>query len=137
MVEESRKLYRSGTDYILAGVAGGLAHYLNVDPVIIRLVFVALTFGGGSGIIIYIVLAFILPKEPGEATPVNREDKVVQADNIGVSGKSDSGHNLVAMILILLGVILLSNQLIPNWFRWDIFWPLAIILAGVYLLLRR
>lgn len=61
---EMKRLYRSKTDLMLGGVCGGLAKYLNVDPTIIRLVFVLLLFLGGGGFWIYLVLWIITPVEP-------------------------------------------------------------------------
>ena len=61
---EIKRLYRSRTDLMLGGVCGGLAQYLNVDPTIIRLVFVLLLFLGGGGFWIYLVLWIITPVEP-------------------------------------------------------------------------
>ncbi len=49
---------------MFAGVAGGIAEYLEVDPTLVRLVFVALTLLGGPGIIIYLVLMLIVPEAP-------------------------------------------------------------------------
>ena len=60
-----KKLYRSVTDKMIAGVCGGLAEYFAVDPVIVRLVFVlAVVFGAGSGILAYIILWIIVPQKP-------------------------------------------------------------------------
>ncbi len=62
---EGKKLYRSNTDKMIAGVCGGLAHYFGVDPTIVRLIFALLVFFGvGSGIVLYIVLALIMPLDP-------------------------------------------------------------------------
>jgi phage shock protein C len=61
---ETKRLYRSRTDVMLGGVCGGLAKYLNVDPTIIRLVFLLLLFLGGGGFWIYLVLWIIAPVEP-------------------------------------------------------------------------
>lgn len=61
-----KKLYRSNSDKMIAGVCGGLGHYFGVDPTLIRLLFaLLLVFGVGSGIILYIVLAIVIPPEPG------------------------------------------------------------------------
>jgi phage shock protein PspC (stress-responsive transcriptional regulator) len=49
---------------MFAGVCGGIAAYLDVDPTLVRLFFVALTLMGGPGVIIYIVLMLIVPEEP-------------------------------------------------------------------------
>jgi phage shock protein C len=63
-----KKLSRSVDNRMFAGVAGGLADYLNLDPVIVRLIFVILMLAGGPGILIYIVLWIIMPEEPSVIT---------------------------------------------------------------------
>lgn len=55
------RLYRNEQDKIIGGVASGLANYFKIDPAIIRVIFVALFFGGGSGLLVYIILWIILP----------------------------------------------------------------------------
>lgn len=63
---EGKKLYRSSTDKMLTGVCGGLGQYLGIDATVIRLIFALLVFfGAGSGIVLYIILALIMPLEPG------------------------------------------------------------------------
>jgi phage shock protein PspC (stress-responsive transcriptional regulator) len=59
----ARRLTRSSTNRMLAGVCGGLAQYLNMDPTLLRLLFVLLTFFTGfiPGFIIYIVMALVVP----------------------------------------------------------------------------
>lgn len=56
------RLHKSRKDRKIAGVCGGIAEYLNVDPTIVRLVFALLCLGWGSGIAAYIVCALILPE---------------------------------------------------------------------------
>ncbi len=58
----AKKLYRDPEHAMLAGVAGGLGAYFNIDPSIPRIIFVLLTLFGGSGIIIYIILWLVLPE---------------------------------------------------------------------------
>jgi phage shock protein C len=60
-MEEPRKLYRSQTQRMIAGVCGGLAEYFNVDATLMRVVFLLLAVFGGSGIVIYIVMWIIVP----------------------------------------------------------------------------
>ena len=69
---ETKKLHRSRTDRMVAGVCGGLGRYLGVDPTLIRLAFVLLLlFGVGSGLLVYVVMMLIVPMEPeGTAIPV-------------------------------------------------------------------
>ncbi|RME22728.1 MAG: PspC domain-containing protein [Candidatus Zixiibacteriota bacterium] len=59
-----RKLYRSNTDKMLAGVCGGLAKYFDIDPTIVRLAFVFVTLMGGSGILAYLVCWVVIPRDP-------------------------------------------------------------------------
>ena len=61
-----KRLYRSRSEEMIAGVCGGLADYLNVDPTVIRLVFLLLLFAGGGGLFIYLILWVIMPLEPVE-----------------------------------------------------------------------
>ncbi len=59
-----KRLYRSNTDKMIAGVCGGLAQYLGVDPTIVRLVMLLLFFTGGAAIPIYFIMWVITPLEP-------------------------------------------------------------------------
>lgn len=61
-----KKLYLSRENKKLAGVCGGIGEYLEVDPTIIRLLWVAAFFVGGLGIIAYIIVAFVIPHRPVE-----------------------------------------------------------------------
>lgn len=58
-----KRLVRSRGNKMLAGVCGGLAEYLGVDPVIVRLAAVLLTLWNGVGLLIYLVLALLMPQE--------------------------------------------------------------------------
>ena len=57
------RLHKSSSNKKIAGVCGGIAEYLGVDPTIIRLAWALLIFGWGSGVLAYIVCALILPEE--------------------------------------------------------------------------
>ncbi len=58
-----KKLYKSNTNKKIFGVCGGLADYFNVDPTLIRLLWAALIFCMGTGILAYIIAALILPEQ--------------------------------------------------------------------------
>ncbi len=122
-----RRLYRSRRDRMLAGVCGGIAEYLEIDPILVRLVFLALLFSG-IGVLIYLVAWILIPEEPLEQeSPPPRE-----ADE-------ESLHRMrrnTGILLIVVGGLLLIGELFP---AWDLFrlWPLLLILLGIYLLQRR
>lgn len=63
-MDTNKKLYRSNKDKKLAGVCGGLGEYFQIDPVIIRLIFVLIAFGGGAGLLIYLIMALVIPNNP-------------------------------------------------------------------------
>ena len=60
-----KRLYRSGEDKILGGVCGGVAEYFNVDPVLIRVLWVIFALGYGSGVLAYIIAWIIIYFVPG------------------------------------------------------------------------
>jgi phage shock protein C len=132
MTEQQRRLYRSQTNKVIAGVCGGLAEYLNVDTTIIRLVWVLLTLLGGSGIILYVLAFFIVPEKP-----------IVMGD-APFPVKSEFGSARIFGILFVAAgaVLLLDNLGILSFCRlWDTSWefvfPGILMLSGIYLLTKR
>lgn len=59
---ENKKLYRSSTNYKLAGVCGGIGEYFNIDPTLIRLGWILFSVMGGAGVLAYIIAALVMPK---------------------------------------------------------------------------
>jgi len=57
------KLVKSRTNKMLTGVCGGIGEILGIDPTIIRLIWAALSLAGGTGIILYIIAAVIIPED--------------------------------------------------------------------------
>ena len=69
-----KRLYRSRKNRMLGGVCGGIAEYFEIDPVIVRLIAVALFFVGGSAVLAYIIALIVIPYEPFEmAAGANKE----------------------------------------------------------------
>ena len=62
--EKVKRLYRSGRDRILGGVCGGIAEYLNVDPTVIRILWILFTLAYGAGLIAYLIAWMIVPRNP-------------------------------------------------------------------------
>lgn len=60
-----KRLYRSKTDLMIAGVCGGIGEYFGLDSTLVRLGFVALSLFGGSGVLLYILSAIIIPEDRG------------------------------------------------------------------------
>ncbi len=59
----TRRLYRSQTEKMIGGVCGGLAEVLDLDPTIVRLVFVLLALLGGHGLLLYLILWIVMPQQ--------------------------------------------------------------------------
>ncbi len=65
MSTEYKRLYRSRNNRMLSGVCGGLGEFANVDPTLVRLLFVAGTiFSGGVLLLVYLAMIFIVPETP-------------------------------------------------------------------------
>lgn len=60
----SKKLYRSNVNKMVAGVCGGIAEYFDLDPTLIRLGWVVFCALGGSGILVYLIAAIVIPQNP-------------------------------------------------------------------------
>ena len=122
----SRKpLRRSRDDRVIAGVCGGVGAYLDIDPILLRIAFAALTLAGGSGVLIY-VIAWIAIPEPG-----------AEEASIGVSSSQRRGPVVPLVLgggLVLAGAALLAEEILPG--IGQFFWPLVLIGIGAFVLLR-
>lgn len=135
------RLTRSSTDKIIAGVCGGLAEYLEIDPVLVRLAFIVLFFASGIGIPIYIILWIVMPQGENEAI-VGSEVIQKNINDIGETVQSGARRlgkpGTVGLILLLLGAYFLLSEIgLFNWISGAVFWPLVIIGIGIYLLVKR
>ena len=70
-----KQLVRMRDDRMFLGVASGIANYMNLDPVIVRLIFVLLTLSGGHGILLYLIMAIIMREEDSVVAKVNSFDE--------------------------------------------------------------
>jgi phage shock protein C len=134
----SQKLYRSQANKVFAGVCGGLAEYFDVDPVVIRIIFVLMVLFGGSGVLLYIVAIFIVPKRPYQSQNVAPDQTVPIAQT-----KNDNVRNWFGGALVLFGlIILLANLEIFHFFNFleDAFeyvFPVLLIILGMAIIYYR
>jgi len=68
-MDEPRRLYRSETDKMLAGVCGGLGEFFGVDPTLIRIAFVILALAGGAGVPLYLAMWVVVPRASRVGSP--------------------------------------------------------------------
>jgi len=78
-----KRLQRSRTERMIAGVCGGLADYFGVDPTVVRAVLAAVTVFGGAGVILYVVLWVITPLEPPPPPASTPPGAVGQDESVG------------------------------------------------------
>jgi phage shock protein C len=148
----NKKLYRSNKDKMLGGVAGGLAEYFEIDPTLVRIIFVVSLFAGGAGVLAYIILWIVVPEEPYTFTkPASSADNNQSEGSSETSGETaqpgneaynqamaDQKHkrsSVLGIILIIIGLLFLLDNFIPRIHFGD-FWPLVLVAIGVGLLLN-
>lgn len=127
-----KRLLRSRDDRMIAGVAGGLGRYFDVDPVIFRLAFAVSVFFGGLGILAYLAFALFVPSAPQEGEEARAP--VQRSGWLGIA----AGAALIVVALSSIGSFVFWGD---GWWGGDgwhfgwIFFPL-LIGAGIYFLLR-
>jgi len=122
-------LRRSRRERIVAGVAGGIAEYFEIDPLLVRLGFVVLALAGGGGVVIYLIAWLVMPEEGeegAEAAGGGEQRGVVDADTTRL---------FIGGALIAVGGLILSARFIPHFMA--VFWPLVLIGAGLAVLVGR
>ena len=153
----NRRLYRCRHDRRLAGVAGGIAEYFDADPTLVRLLWVLSIFLGGTGILVYLALAIIVPLEPEtgfapggapigtDAGPAEGGDAgatpagswtppVAGAGHLHRTRGTGNGMTIAGIVLILFGSLALADTILPDWLDHGRFlWPAFIVGIGILL----
>ena len=140
--EPGKRIYRSQNDKMIGGVCGGFAEYINMDTLIIRIIWAVAFFVGGIGFLAYIACWIIIPENPSETKAAEKS-----------GGKSNNSTLLWGFVLIFIGACFLLREF--NWFdfypfhwswhwpgrwlwsfRFDLLLPIALILIGVLYLFK-
>jgi len=147
----TKRLYRSRRESILGGVCGGLGEYFEIDPNLVRILFILFGVLTGFGILVYFALWLILPER--EEIPRDFSDRVQdaaeeiadRARSIGqdvrqaARGSERGVTLLLGAAFIMIGVGLLLRNLGILWMGWFTFgrlWPIFPILIGLAFLWR-
>lgn len=118
------ELTRVNTGKVIAGICAGLARYFAIDPALVRVLFIVFAFAGGAAVLAYVVLWIIMPLSP-------------EAEASGPAARQ-IGNDSVAIALIAVGSLwLFANLGAFSFIQWRFAWPLALVLFGVALLVRR
>lgn len=147
----NKKLYRSSKDKMLGGVAAGLAEYFDIDPTIVRILFVISLFLGGAGVLAYIIMWIIVPEQPftgynqpqqetsdaGAESPIEKNFSPANDPKYYERLREKKEKRMIygGVILIFLGFILLADNFIPRIHFHD-FFPLILLGIGIALLIN-
>jgi phage shock protein C len=157
---ENHRLYRSFEHRVIGGVAGGLAEYFDIDPVIVRLIFVIVALAGGGGILVYFILWIVLPEniapnysfsnsKPGsvQSESANKDESTYSSgaewkekpestpdfDFNSKKRERNTGGLVGGLVLITLGCLFLIDRFIPNIDFGDL-WPVLLVVIGAVLI---
>ena len=157
-----RRLYRS-RDRQLAGVAGGMAEYLDIDPTVMRILWIIVGLAsGGLALVAYFILALVIPQAPyfaapggwaqapagtgapaGWSTPPaapawnpgwDASTYAAPRARSGAGGRGIGAAAIVGVVLVVVGSIALADAVLPGWAAGPILGPAVILALGAALL---
>jgi phage shock protein PspC (stress-responsive transcriptional regulator) len=122
-IRDLARIRRSRSDRKVAGVAGGLGRHLDIDPVILRVAFVVLTFFGGVGLLLYVALWLLLPEDGHDWAKVklDRRSRTVALVMVGVLALlllvsngwwGNGGFFLVCLVVVAVAAVIATQ--LPN-----------------------
>ncbi len=140
-----KRLYRSKKNKIAAGVCGGIGEYFDVDPVLVRILFVLSFFMGGLSVFAYIVGWIIIPfRRVGEVEP----EPVSGSPKRSLTGEGKGGEKngtlIFGIIMVAIGAFFLMKNVpflsgIHWWFRWhfhEFIIPGVLIVLGTFMVIK-
>lgn len=139
MAKDIKKLHRSSKDKVIFGVCGGLAEYLEVDSLVMRIIFFFSIWIGGAGIFLYIILALLMPQEETKIKKAGKTEEIEAMDSeeleaLQTNNSVFSFRNIIGMVIILLGLHCLFQELFRvdlfGWLNWQIILAAILVLIG-------
>ena len=161
----TRRLYRSRYDRQIAGIAAGMAEYLDLDPTLVRILWILSAMFGGFTIVLYVILAFVIPEAPFVAAPggpgAPGAPDGAAADGTETAGETGPAQGwttnpgwapypagqparrrgsgaafYVGVLLVVFGALAMANSVIPGWAASVHLGPALVVALGAVLLLR-
>ena len=134
MSNNIKKLYRSKTNRVIFGVCGGLGEYFEIDPLIVRILFIVLSLAHGAGVIAYIILAILVPEDEKKAKKNGDVEPEEKAEEVKDGNWFRNAKNIFGLLIVLFGLNILFEQVfrysIFSWINWGIVLGLVVILIG-------
>jgi phage shock protein C len=138
----ANKIYRSRNHKMIAGVAGGIAEYFDIDPVLVRAGLILSVLCWGGGILLYFIFWIIIPFRTMEQVGVSADGIPIgkESDFIDINDELDIRHKekrktIFGILLIVLGAFMLLDNILPN-FNFEDWWPILLIIIGIYFLVN-
>ncbi len=158
------RLYRSRDERMIAGVAGGLAERMDLDPSLVRIIWAVLVLPTGFlALLVYVIMAIVVPQEPpdpgltptaptptGDATGTGAQASEIATATVPLDwraqrraerrarraarGSSGNGAIVFGAILVVVGALFLVRQFLPQ-LDFDLLWPVSAIILGVALVI--
>jgi phage shock protein C len=128
-----RRLYRSSSNKVIAGVCGGLGEHFDVDPTLMRLIAVVAALASFGVVLIFYLLAWIVIPQAPLGQPASQD--LDQAPAPVMHSEHHVRSYLPGLILVGLGAILLLREYV-FWFRMSDLWPILLVILGLFLVLR-
>ncbi|MBN1617780.1 PspC domain-containing protein [Candidatus Dojkabacteria bacterium] len=150
--KKNQRIYRSETNKVIAGVCGGLGEFFNIDPVIIRLIFVLMVLFGGSGMLIYLIMWIIVPLKSSvsQSTEATIKQNAKEFENKAKKAAVDLEKTVkktdtklwFGLIILFLGFFFLLQNFGINlnpfrFINFSILWPILIIFLGILIVIKK
>lgn len=139
----ARRLYRCRQDKMLAGVASGMADFFDIDPTIVRIAWIISALFGGLSIILYVILAFVIPTEPAGyhagvaegAGPAGAPIAPTIAQRTErIPAEPGRFGLVVGIVLIVFGGLALVGSALPGWVAGIHLGPAFVLALGIALI---
>lgn len=152
-----KRLTKSSTNRVMSGILGGVGEYFNIDPVIVRILFVifAIATGGWGGVVLYLIGMFIIPERDSkwksdetesisntfDAEWTDGSKSTTNQWTSSSTGRSGSGGLIIGILFIMIGAVFLLNNLLDYniihyvmKFR-EYFWGTILVAIGLLMIL--
>ena len=142
-MNDIKSLRRSKEHRIVAGVCGGIAEYFETDPVLVRLIFLAISLMAGSGIVLYLLLIVVIP-EKGYRTSLAEKELCKLKEDFNREEMPKYKHDqhyshtrgVFGFFMIIIGLMVLLDNMFPE-LRVASFWPMILIFLGLAIMMGK
>ncbi len=139
-MENNKRLERSRTNRVIAGVCAGLANYFNIDIALMRVLFVVAFICGSFGFWMYVILWIVVPEEnilgQGSSSTKATDDTIdITPKETKEEKKTGNGALIAGLILIFVGLVALADNFLYMAWVWKL-WPMILIIIGAVILVN-